>query len=174
MTLLDSRKLVAVFGAGLTLLFGVTVLRFRASDIIDANRRGAWPTARATIRRSECLETDLGNGKVSHRLDLEYAYQVGSKAFFGQRVTISDPSEGFWVHARVEDYPRGRVCEVYYDPAQPKTACLEPGLPLRSWIILALGLLLFGAGACGLYGIVLHKNKKKPRGPSRKLAEDLS
>src|SRR3569832_1286814 len=52
-----------------------------------------------------------------------------------------------------EKYPAGAKVQVYYDPANPENATIEPGAVRGDWIVFAIGLAstLVGVGAVLLY-----------------------
>jgi hypothetical protein len=62
--------------------------------------------------------------------DIQYEYRVGETEFHGTQLSFNR------VHLAVEDawqpvlnsYPVGKSVTIYYDPANPSFAVLEPGL----------------------------------------------
>jgi hypothetical protein len=104
-----------------------------------ASASARWPTVPGIITTSGVIEEaidDEGNSDKSfirkiyrYQVDLRYAYQVGKRDFVG--------TTGNWgwtaVYGRREladkaagQYSKGQPVTVYYDPAQPGNAVLEP------------------------------------------------
>ena len=73
---------------------------------------------------------------------ITYKYMVGGKQYTSSRLSIGEDLGNDDVQAKLERYPKGRVVEVFYDPAKPGKAVLERGLPK-------------GCGKAGLYGVAL-------------------
>lgn len=60
---------------------------------------------------------------------ITYRYMVGGKQYVSSRLSLGEDLGNADVQATLERYPKGRVVEVYYDPAAPGKAVLERGLP---------------------------------------------
>ena len=69
-------------------------------------------------------------------------YVVGGKKYISSQISIGEDLGNDDVQAKLERYPKGRVVEVFYDPAKPGKAVLERGLPK-------------GCAKAGLYGVAL-------------------
>lgn len=70
-----------------------------------------------------------------------YEYVVAATTHTSDKVTFGDFSSSDSSHARgiLERYPKGSRVTVYYDPADPGTAVLEPGATGTNYILLAGG-----------------------------------
>ena len=116
----------------------------------------AWPTVIGEVTDSD-VEFFRGRGSVLYTPRIRYSYQVGGRAYDGNRVVFGYPD----YHTRrgadsvIAAYPVGGTVRVHYDPSDPGSAVLRPGVGIRTWIAAgfmgALLLLVFGALA-GLYG----------------------
>jgi hypothetical protein len=133
----------------------------RSRRLASASAR--WPTVAGTITTSGIIEEeieDTGNSDKSiirrihrYQLDLRYAYQVGKRDFVG--------TTGNWGWTAVYglrelaekaagQYRPGQAVTVYYDPAQPGSAVLEPDSRQGS-----LAPLVFGAISAVVGGVML-------------------
>ena len=101
----------------------------------------AWPAVRGTVTRRW------------GRTGIEYAYDVGGRRFAASRVrfALAPPIDVAFTTRKCLlmpravgacRYERNDAVAVHYDPADPRRAVLEPGVPLRLIAWLALGLLL--------------------------------
>ena len=126
------------FVALLAAVFSVAAF-VRSGRLARASAR--WPTAPGTITNSSVIEeviedrSDNNNDKSIirkiHRfqVDLRYAYRVDKRDFVGTNVgwgwtAIYGLRE--LAEKAASQYTRGRPVTVYYDPAQPGNAVLEP------------------------------------------------
>ena len=130
---------VAFLGAGLSI---VSFVRGRR----QANASARWPTASGNVTTSAVIEEKIEDKRADdegstglkqrqlrytlrYRVDLRYAYRVGSRDFVGTSWAWGwTPIYGLRELAEkvTARYPRGQNVTVYYDPAQPDVAVLEP------------------------------------------------
>jgi len=59
---------------------------------------------------------------------IAYRYSVNGKRYTGKRVSIGDDMGNGDIAGLLKKYPRGKVVEVFYDPADPARAVLERDL----------------------------------------------
>lgn len=62
--------------------------------------------------------------------DIQYRYLVGDTEYLGTRrsfTRVHPAVEDAWQKV-IDNYPVGKTVTLYYDPANPGTAVLEPGL----------------------------------------------
>ena len=129
----------------------------------QASASARWPTAAGTVTMSDVIEEeieDTDNDKSSirkihrYQVDLRYAYQVGKRDFTGFA------PNGGWTgvygtreaaEKAAAQYTNGQPVVVYYDPAQPGSAVLEPGGGKGSMAPLIFGLIFGSAGAGTLF-----------------------
>jgi hypothetical protein len=133
----------------------------RSRRLASASAR--WPTVAGTVTTSDVIEEeieDTGNSDKSiirkihrYQLDLRYAYQVGKRDFVGTAANwgwtavyglreLAEKAAG--------QYRPGQPVTVYYDPAQPGNAVLEPDSRQGS-----LAPLVFGAISAVVGGVML-------------------
>jgi hypothetical protein len=126
------------FVALLAAVFSIVAF-VRSGRLARASAR--WPTAPGTITNSSVIEeviedrSDNNSDKkiirTIHRfqVDLRYAYRVDRRDFVGTNVgwewtAVYGLRE--LAEKAASQYPQGRPVTVYYDPAQPGNAVLEP------------------------------------------------
>ena len=92
-----------------------------------------WPAVTGTIISSQVIIEDLGDGDTRHDSKVTYEFRVAGQVYRADRLEWSDgPVTGTklwrqrWHEHTVAAYPVGRSATVYYDPADPSRAVLEP------------------------------------------------
>lgn len=117
----------------------------------------AWPVTDGRINRSE-LERFKDRGKTMYTADVVYEYALDGKTFRGDRVWFGDSArssdQGVWRRA-VERYPKGKVVQVHYDPADPAECVLEPGATWSGSIVYLIGLGFLAIGGLILLSALL-------------------
>ncbi len=96
---------------------------------LKARNSALWPQTKGVITVSS-LEQGYFKELKGYYGNIEYDYSVGDTRYHGTRLSFNK------VHLAVEDawrpvmdrYPVGKPVAVYYDPANPNFAILEPGL----------------------------------------------
>ena len=96
------------------------------------NGRG-WPAVTGTIISSKIVIEDLGEGDTRHDSKVTYEYRVAGQVYRADRLEWSDGAvtgtklwQQRWHERTVAAYPVGRNVTVYYDPADPSRAVLQP------------------------------------------------
>lgn len=89
----------------------------------------------------------LRRNTTEYRATIRYEYNVGGVAYTGDRITVertgySGQNRGAAENA-IRDYASGTAVTVYYDPRDPATAVLRPGIAgPAAWLLLAAGPIL--------------------------------
>ncbi|NPD22518.1 DUF3592 domain-containing protein [Corallococcus exiguus] len=106
----------------------LTVDFFVVSTAVLQAQSASWPTVQGTITWSE-VETARSNKSTTYRLKLAYTYSVDGQSHEGGKRRLYAWSTGDLepVEALVTRYPVGATIPVYYRPAQPSEAVLQPG-----------------------------------------------
>jgi Protein of unknown function (DUF3592) len=84
-----------------------------------------WPTTEGTVTYSHVESSGLRSW-----LDFNYTYQVEGVSHTSGQVSFDlgdGPGGGGSLEKIVERYPEGHRVTVYFDPARPQRAILEPG-----------------------------------------------
>jgi Protein of unknown function (DUF3592) len=144
---------VAILGAILSLVAFVRGLRL-------ARASARWPTAAGTITTADVIEEvteDTSDNDRStirkiyrYQVDLRYAYHVGKHDFVGTAENWGW-TEVYGLREVAEKaagrYAPGQPVIVYYDPAQPGNAVLEPGNRKGSMAPLVFSVIAAGIGS---------------------------
>jgi hypothetical protein len=144
---------VAILGAILSLVAFVRGLRL-------ARASARWPTAAGTITTADVIEEvteDTSDNDRStirkiyrYQVDLRYAYQVAKRDFVGTAENWGW-TEVYGLREVAEKaagrYTPGQPVIVYYDPAQPGNAVLEPGNRKGSMAPLVFSVIAAGIGS---------------------------
>ena len=121
-----------VVGSGavaLGLLTAYATVRMR----VKVGQSHKWPTVPGKIVASE-LESDTNRHDqkriTTYAAAIRYAYEVDGKPYESDQIQLggsSETSQPEEFEGMVKRYPEGKRVKVYYDPADPATATLEPG-----------------------------------------------
>lgn len=121
----------------LILLGGVAISFWGWRSMQQSRRKAQWPTIAGTIVESE--PTSEQDELLPH---IVFAYRVDDVDY---RTVFEFPKDTNplpeFAQAYVENYPVGKTVDVFYNPAAPKEATLEPA-SRGDWMILALGLMM--------------------------------
>jgi hypothetical protein len=135
----------AVF-AGLALL---TLWSFQ-NTLRMAFDSSAWPSVQGTIVQSS---TRRSSNSSTRTADIRYTYHVDDRLYENGLINAH------MVSAPIDDilatYPEGRQVAVFYDPADPTRALLEPGFRSETAWVGVTFLIVFETGFLGLMGAVL-------------------
>jgi len=145
----------------LFLMVGLILLAIGARQLYQGEQSKSWPTVQGKIALAELgkrVDRDSDNSTVSttYSADISYDYIVDDVAYvngdvqFGA-VSSSDPSSA---RRLLQRYPVGKVVTVYYNPAQPQQAVLEPGIAGVTWILPGIGLLFAVVGTGFTWGVL--------------------
>lgn len=129
--------------------FGAAVIGFGfgayAYGIIRGLRSRTWPTVSGEVTDAD-VEVFHGRGGVLYTPLIRYTYSVAGRNYESERVLFGYGD--FYTRRGAEAvraaYPTGGAVTVYYDPTDPRSSVLRPGVGTRTWIVLGLfGALLF-------------------------------
>lgn len=127
-------------------LAGFIVSIWGLTVITKSRQIRAWPVAQGVITRTELRSID------DPMLPLiEYRYKVeqsdyAGRLIFPKSVSPSDELSKMYV----ERYPENTQVNVYYNPENPSDSTLETS-GSGDWLILVIGLLMFGFGLFFLF-----------------------
>lgn len=158
------RRVIAMLRSwGFHLLFvwsflfaGLAILGWGIWSSLEAFASNAWPEAAGVITFSTVAsyESDSDSGTTTmYYPDLRYQYNVEGKEFTGTEVDLGDYSSSDISYAKkvTARYPVGKSVRVFYDPAHPGTAVLEPGFTGGIWIPLVIGIVFSIVGGALSY-----------------------
>ena len=119
------------------LVFGLVFGGFGLYRYSVGKKSVSWPSVEGKISYAR-VESTRSDGKQKYRPAVKYNYVVNSKPYTGNRVTASDDLKNNRGSAMdvLKNYPVGSVVPVYYDPADPVTSLLEPGIVKNVYLVL--------------------------------------
>ncbi len=91
-------------------------------------RSYSWPATTGTITRSEVAWQSRRHGGRIYKAEIEYSYRVGIREHRANRICVGgtiDTSLRRRAEARCAKYPPDATVRVFYDPSNPRKACLE-------------------------------------------------
>ena len=131
---------------------GVVIQSIWTSRKVEAAQ--LWPSVKGLVTTS-VVRLSGGKNRV-YRAKIKYTYSVAGHEFTGRRYALGgelDTSNSGRAEARCAKYPEGSEPEVYYDPSNPKDACLERVQEGKGFTLLIAG--VFAAiGVAMLRGFV--------------------
>ena len=91
----------------------------------------AWAHTTGQLRKAwvEDMPESEGDPEGTHSVHARYSYQVGTRRYFGKRLSYRTTH---WIRFRealgmIEGWRPGVEVDVFYDPAKPERAVLIPG-----------------------------------------------
>ena len=112
--------------AGVALLLATSFFfAATASRLLSARASRSWPETEGFI-----IESRLSSNSTYCRPVINYRYMVNGQSFVGDDL-VAGPQDHYGSHeaqAEIDRYPVGRKVAVFYDPANPSTCCIEPGV----------------------------------------------
>ena len=123
------------FGVGVGLSYwGWTILQ-------DARASASWPSVQGQVTSSVVDRSTDSEGGTSYSPEVDYEYTVNDQRFSADRIKFGENSYSSRRQAEdvVARYPVGQTVAVYYDPVEPETAVLEPGVSSGSYIVIGIG-----------------------------------
>ena len=139
--------------AGVLIVFGFSFFG-------EASGSVTWPVAEGTVN-NVTIEVDYSNsqsGASSSRpwyyYKVTYGYEVNGFSYTGTRYSLGGGNRASKLYqdsgeareAANEAYPRGSAVDVYYDPANPSSTVLSPGVNLGTLWPLLIGIPFLAAG----------------------------
>lgn len=143
--------------AGLTfLIMGLTMLGYLGLLRYRAGRAMSWLSVRGEVVGNDIIKECAGPSSSCYKPVITYKYTVKGSAYESNRLFIGRQAISHQLKARrlIDKYPVGSGVNVYYDPKDPKSACLErridnPKFIRNSGIVLVIIGLMFLAGIFG-------------------------
>ena len=128
------------------LIISITSLVIGVGTIVSSRvlmarvaRSRSWLIANGATTRSEIVRERTRNGTI-HRAVIEYAYSVNGRDYHSSKLSIGgdiNTSASSRAERRCAKYPIGGPLQVFYDPEDPSSCCLErraDTAPLLTWI----------------------------------------
>lgn len=137
-------------------LIGILLMRAGFSEMRTARASAGWPQTPGKVFKSSIDWSSDSDSSTGWRAQVAYTYSVGGTEMKGNRVSLGDYGSSNSSHAQgiVNRYPVGRDITVYYDPRNPATCLLEPGVQAVTYILPLLGLAFFAMGSL-CFGLII-------------------
>jgi len=121
-------------GIGLSIWGGIVIRNASVSE--------GWPQTQGEIV-SSYVDSSADSDGTTYSADIKFMYVVNDRWLTGDVVNFGEYGSSNMRHADeiVNRYPIGKIVSVYYNPEQPETAVLEPGLTWSSYFILFMGII---------------------------------
>ena len=118
---------------------GLAVAALTARTVLHARASAKWSHTPGLITGSKISQ----GHSTSFSPLVQYSYTVDGQPLTGKRICfgIARTFAGYqFAQSYTKRYPAGTEVTVYYDPAAPSEAVLEPGLTKRAFIPMAFAL----------------------------------
>jgi len=145
-------SLILIFGGAVGIV--ATIEKFQ-----NARASATWPTTNGTVRESAIETRTEVNGKRTFTASVRYDYQVNGRFYDSRQISFADAgsSTRSSVDAIVARYPINAAVTVHDNPEDIQTAVLEPGVPPRMYLFMAIPPVMI------VFGVVVWRfTKKKP------------
>ena len=127
-------------------IFGFVALQFIIKPLMESfSESEKWPQTDGEITNAEVISFQ-SEGQNMYRASLVYTYEVEGTQYHSDAIEqgISSTSIQYFPKRKVERHPIGSKVAVFYNPAQPAEALLEPGLGIFKYIFYGIpGLMIF-------------------------------
>ena len=134
--------------AAVFVLVGFVVVIVGLWNIVLGAKSKNWPRATAKILSSEVERHRTSKGGTTYGAEIHYEYHVNGIKYANNKLSFGDYQSGSPSRAqRIENkYPEGQQFSVFYDPANPERAVLEPGVRWMQVLVVLFGAVFFAAG----------------------------
>jgi len=144
-------------------LVGIGIVSYAYTLYSKSRAAADWPTTTGRIVSSavDSYRSRSGSGSSSrtttmYRAEISFQYTVKGRSYVSDQVSFGDHSSSTsgGIREIVNRYPAASTATVYYDPADPATAILEPGKLGGLWIPFVVGGMFLLVGILGFFGKV--------------------
>ena len=153
MKLYSSDKKVPLWLRVLVLIIGIVLLIWSLHILILAQSSNNWSTTEGYIVSSEWTSGRPSDEDVCDKAEVRYEYSVDGREYVGSRVAFA--MDDFCSQSRairvVDDYPVGSYVDVYYDPDNPETSVIEPGVTGGVLVLFIVALIFTSVGILSLW-----------------------
>jgi hypothetical protein len=143
------RSIFALAIIGFLIPFGLWTAYKGALLTVEASQSASWPTADGQIIASQVRRavTQGRHSGRSYEPAIDYTYAVAGTNYTGTMVAPGRTWGSKSSYAAVKLHPSGAKAVVCYDPANPSTSVLNPGLHAASFGRMLLGLFVTTFGS---------------------------
>lgn len=150
-----SQLRVALIFSGILTLGGVALVLFGISFLKDANASKNWPVAPGQVQSTRPQRsTSSRKYNPPYHYAVTYRYEVAGIAYSNNRYSLGDgptaskrfQSKGEAIAAARKDYPVGQTIDIYYNPAEPSSSVIKPGVSFGTLVPLVMGCIFLPSG----------------------------
>jgi hypothetical protein len=124
---------------GALIVFAAVFGGFGTYKYTVASASSSWPTTQSRITASRLDRTGSGSD-TKYRPSVSYRYSVQGTDYTGKRIrAVSSYTSRGKAESELARYPSGATVTVYYDPADPASSVLVPGVTMGIYLMLAVG-----------------------------------
>lgn len=141
-----------VIGFIASLILGWSIMRGQQSR--------SWPSTSGTILQS-AIDTfqstdEDGSTSTTYGVRLQYQFSVGGRQYEGSRRAFTNMRTSSYRRTQkiLDAYPQGGAVTVFYDPDDPSSCVLEPGVNKGAYVALVFTVAMLLVGAAGLLGLI--------------------
>lgn len=139
------------------IVMGFAMLGYLGILRIRTGRAMSWPSVRGLVVGNDVIKECAGPSSSCYRPVITYRYSVKGETYESNRVFIGRQAISHELRARkiMEKFPVGSETSVYYNPENPKAACLvrkidNPRFIRNFGIVLVIVGLMFIGGVFGV------------------------
>lgn len=131
------------------MVIGGVVIAFGFRTIYRSIKTKSWPTTQGKVIGSGIVRSMSSSNSSSttitnnytYKAEIAYEYEVNDQRYVSNRVRLLDISSNNYGRAESiqSRYKEGTTVLVYYNPADPEQALLEPGGSSGAWLPIVVG-----------------------------------
>ncbi|NJN73714.1 MAG: DUF3592 domain-containing protein [Limnothrix sp. RL_2_0] len=150
-----SQLRVTLLFSGILTIGGVALILFGISFLKDANASKNWPIAPGQVQSTRPVRSS-SNRKYNptYHYAVTYRYEVEGRSFTNDRYSLGDgptaskrfQNQGEAIAAARKDYPVGQAINIYYNPTEPSSSVIKPGVGFGTLVPLVMGCLFLPSG----------------------------
>ena len=133
---------------------GIALIIWQQNLINEGFTRRSWPTVKATV-----IATGI-TGERAYNPEISCQYEVNGAVYL-LTTDLNTPAFGRKRSRRqtaeiiIAEHPAGSEILVHYNPDQPAQACIRTGPFWNNYMVLMLGLFVFGGGIFALMNVFM-------------------
>jgi hypothetical protein len=132
------------------IIYGLGSIFVGFDKIHQGYKTNHWKTVSGEIKSSKIYDEGVGKNRIKKPI-VKYIYLVNGTQYQGGNIYFDDEnsrSKLSYTNQMVSKYPVGKQALVYYNPAEPQSSVLEPGISEIPWIplIFGIGFTVTGSG----------------------------
>lgn len=131
------------------IIAGLVCLVVGCIQLINGARSSKWPNVEGTVVATDVKEHRSRRGGKSYSPEVQYQYSVNGASYASSRMSYGDAGSSSSMEGALKtlgNYPVGKKISVYYNPSEPSTAVLVPGITSLSYLFPAIGVCMLSIG----------------------------